>query len=71
MKRIGAILVSLVLLLACCSGAFAEENTAAPSEDEETPIVIDGDTILKIRLPGLILLGCGVVCEGSIICNPS
>lgn len=49
MKRIGAIIIFLVLLLVCCS-TLAEENTTASSEDEGTPIVIDGDTMLKIRL---------------------
>lgn len=50
MKRIVAILVSLVLLFACSCSVLAEENTVTPSEDEETPIIIDGDTMLKIRL---------------------
>ena len=48
MKRIGAIMVSLVLLLGCFC-AFAEEDVATRNEEEEDPILIDGELLLKIR----------------------
>ena len=48
MKCIGAILISLALLFGCFC-AFAEEDVATRNEEEEEPILIDGELLLKIR----------------------